>query len=94
MAVAAPSPAPVTPRLYVQGVGTFGALGTGDLDDRDQFTAVELPGGAVPRNFSAGYGHSGVITTCGKLFLTGIPVEFRRVIRMSSIRDTNKFFGI
>ena len=79
--------------LYAQGYGAFGALGTGDLRCRDNFTHVKLPDNLVPRHVSAGYGHSGIVTTCGKLFISGIPIEFKRVIRVSAIGDISKTFG-
>lgn len=82
-----------SPRLFVQGVGSFGSLGTGDFSDRDNYVELILPDGMKPKAISAGYGHSGVVTACGRLFVTGITAEFRRVIRISSIRDTNKHFG-
>jgi hypothetical protein len=54
-----------------------------------------MPGGAdlAPKQAIAGYGHSAMLSQCGKLFLLGIPVEFRRVIRISSIRDISGPFG-
>jgi hypothetical protein len=87
------SSAPSGGKLYTQGHGTFGSLGTGFLSDQDDFVHVKLPDDVPVKMTSAGYGHSGVVSTCGKLYLMGIPVEFKRVIRMSSIRDTSKHFG-
>ncbi len=63
------------------------------MQNRDSFAPMLLPEKFEPKGISAGYGHSAVWSTQGELFMCGIPVEFRRVIRMSTMTDIYIPFG-
>ena len=80
--------------VYSQGLGVYGSLGVGDVKNRKLFVPMQLPDNFEPKGISAGYGHSAVWSTTGELFICGIPVEFRRVIRMSTMTDIYIPFGI
>lgn len=69
--------------LLSRGVGLFGALGRGgDLSDSDDFKSVNLHG-FIPKKVSAGWGHSVVLTECGKVLLFGRPFDFSVLLRLN-----------
>ena len=61
--------------LLSRGLGLYGALGTGDLLDSDEFKVINI-NGLIPVKVSAGWGHSVVLTKCGQVILFGRPYDF------------------
>jgi len=75
--------------LKTRGTGVFGALGNGELDDHVNFTKIDMKD-LVPSKVAAGWGHSTVVTECGKLLVFGRPFDFNTLMRINGIYQ---FFG-
>ena len=74
------------PILLSRGSGLFGALGRGDLLDSIEFCEVNMHG-LVPQKAAAGWGHSVVLTSCGKMLVFGRPFDFSVLLRLNVFRE-------
>jgi alpha-tubulin suppressor-like RCC1 family protein len=94
-------------KLYVRGVGLFGALGISDeLHDEPNFKELGFSKeyGKL-KSISAGWGHSGALFDSGDAFIWGRPFEFSTIMRLNRIyaisssvgrmfsKSTNSMFG-
>jgi len=82
-----------TRKLYSKGVGIFGALGKGHLNDSVQFEEIICPGMDHVRKVAAGWGHSAVTTEQGELLIFGRPYDFQSIMRLNSIYNVFKPMG-
>ena len=78
--------------LESQGAGFFGALGLGHLNDSNTFQIVKLES-LEPVSVSAGWGHSVVVTKCGKLVTFGRPYDFQTIMRINQISVVSTAFA-
>ena len=72
--------------LLSRGVGLYGALGNGELLDSDEFRVVNIQN-FTPKKVSAGWGHSAVLTNCGKVLIFGRPFDFSTLLRLNAFRE-------
>ena len=73
-------------RLMSRGVGLYGALGNGKLEDTDHFQEIDMHG-LKPVKVSAGWGHSVVLTECGEVLVFGRPFDFSVLLRLNAFRE-------
>ena len=69
-----------------RGLGIYGALGKGDLEDSDCFKEIDMHG-FKPLKVSTGWGHSVVLTECGEVFVFGRPFDFSVLLRLNVFRE-------
>lgn len=70
--------------LQGRGVGIFGALGSGNFDDKYCFTEINL-NNYEPLKISAGLSHTGVITKDNKVLIFGRPYDINSVFKVYSL---------
>ena len=80
------TPSSSSKKLLSRGVGLYGALGKGDLEDADCFEEIEMHG-LRPLKVSAGWGHSAVLTECGEVLIFGRPFDFSVLLRLNVFRE-------
>jgi alpha-tubulin suppressor-like RCC1 family protein len=71
--------------LQGRGVGVFGALGSGTLDDKYCFDDIHLSLKRQPIAVSAGVGHTAVITTDHRVAIFGRPFDLSSIFKIYGI---------
>jgi len=80
-------------RLFTKGVGIFGALGKGGLNDSKHFEEVLYNGMKNVTSIAAGWGHSAAITVDSELVIFGRPYDFQSIMRLNSLYGLYKPMG-
>ena len=79
--------------MFAKGVGIFGALGRGGLNDSKGFQEVVCEGMKNITNVSAGWGHSAAITEDHELIIFGRPYDFQAIMRLNNLYSVFKPMG-
>jgi alpha-tubulin suppressor-like RCC1 family protein len=80
-------------RLFTKGVGIFGALGKGGLNDSKHFEEVAYNGMKNVTSLAAGWGHSAAITVDSEVLIFGRPYDFQSIMRLNSLYGLYKPMG-
>lgn len=81
--------------LYSQGIGTFGALGNGNLLDSKCYKRIEAINGDEHQivNIAVGMGHSCIVLESGELLLSGRPFEIDNLLKLNRLRMVSSFLA-